>query len=367
MRFIHIADVHLGAQPDVGAAYSEVRPRELWDTFSAVIRVCEEEQTDLLLIAGDLFHRQPLLRELKEVDYLFSTLSKTKVVLIAGNHDYIRRDSHYPSFTWSSNVYPLFGRKPEWIHFPDLDAAVCGFSYYEREIREPLYDRIRAEDGARYQILLAHGGDETHIPVRRAALAGSGFDYIAMGHIHRPGEVIPHRAVYAGALEPIDKNDTGRHGFIRGELTKRGVHTEFVPFAKREYVHLVLKMDESQTAGSVSAQIRQAVMERGQEHFYKIILRGQRDPDILFDPGQMRVPDNVLELIDETEPAWDIERLWRENQENLIGKFISRFPRQLSGISEDGPRKTEDQAEEMALREGLRALLQNRIDEGQVW
>ena len=42
--------------------------------------MCEEEQTELLLIAGDLFHRQPLLRELKEVDYLFGSLTKTQVV-----------------------------------------------------------------------------------------------------------------------------------------------------------------------------------------------------------------------------------------------------------------------------------------------
>ena len=75
MRFIHIADVHLGAQPDAGAAYTEDRPGELWDTLEKVLKICERDQTDLLLIAGDLFHRQPLLRELKEVDYLFSELT----------------------------------------------------------------------------------------------------------------------------------------------------------------------------------------------------------------------------------------------------------------------------------------------------
>src|SRR5699024_12122873 len=69
MKFIHIADVHLGAQPDAGRAYSKERPRELWDALERVLDVCEEEQTDLLLIAGYLFHRQPLLRELKELDY----------------------------------------------------------------------------------------------------------------------------------------------------------------------------------------------------------------------------------------------------------------------------------------------------------
>ena len=46
---------------------------------------------DLLLVAGDLFHRQPLLRELKEVDGLFASLDRTQVVLVAGNHDYMRR------------------------------------------------------------------------------------------------------------------------------------------------------------------------------------------------------------------------------------------------------------------------------------
>ena len=44
MKFIHIADVHLGAQPDAGRAYSKERPRELWDALERVLDVCEEEQ-----------------------------------------------------------------------------------------------------------------------------------------------------------------------------------------------------------------------------------------------------------------------------------------------------------------------------------
>ena len=111
MKFIHIADTHLGAQPDAGTAYSAGRARELWDTFSQVVTLCEEEQTDVLLIAGDLFHRQPLLRDLKEVNYLFSTLSHTKVVLIAGNHDFMKKGSYYRTFQWNENVYPLLGER----------------------------------------------------------------------------------------------------------------------------------------------------------------------------------------------------------------------------------------------------------------
>ena len=37
VKWIHIADVHLGASPDAGEAYSKVRPQELWDTFAEVI------------------------------------------------------------------------------------------------------------------------------------------------------------------------------------------------------------------------------------------------------------------------------------------------------------------------------------------
>ena len=96
MKFIHIADLHLGAEPDAGRAYSQNRSQELWETLQSVLEVCEEEQTDLLLIAGDIFHGQPLRRELKELNYYFAELTHTKVVLIAGNHDYIRKDSYNP-------------------------------------------------------------------------------------------------------------------------------------------------------------------------------------------------------------------------------------------------------------------------------
>ena len=66
---------------------------------------------EMLLIAGDLFHRQPLRRELKELDYLFSKLTMTEVVIIAGNHDYLKRDSYYRTFQWPKNVHMILDRE----------------------------------------------------------------------------------------------------------------------------------------------------------------------------------------------------------------------------------------------------------------
>ena len=57
MRFIHISDVHLGMTPDKGKAWSGVRAKEIEDTFDKILTIAEERKVDLLLVAGDLFHR----------------------------------------------------------------------------------------------------------------------------------------------------------------------------------------------------------------------------------------------------------------------------------------------------------------------
>lgn len=349
MRFVHIADVHLGAQPDAGPLYSDRRGRELWDAFEHVIRVCEEEQADLLLIAGDLFHRQPLMRELKEADHLFSGLSHTRVVLIAGNHDHIRRDSYYRTFRWSENVCPLFGETPEYVDFPELHTAVYGFSYHSREIRESLYNGIAAGGVEPVEILLAHGGDESHVPIDFKELSASGFAYIALGHIHKPQAVEKNRIIYAGALEPIDKNDTGPHGYIRGEITEEGVRTQWIPCACREYIHRDLAVERNDTESSVREKIRRLISDNSNENIYKITLRGKRDADIRFDTKRMEDLGNILEVLDETSPAYDIRRLYEENRDNLLGQYIGHF----AGCEEGS-------VEYEALCEGVDALLESR-------
>lgn len=349
MKFIHIADVHLGVHPDAGTAYTEKRPKEIWDTFERIIGICQKEQTDLLLIAGDLFHRQPLLRELKEVNYLFSALTHTKVVLIAGNHDYIRRDSYYPTFPWSENVRPLFGSKIECVEFEELRTAVYGLSYHSREITEPLYNTATPEGRQRYELLLAHGGDEKHIPVDWERLDCLGYSYVAFGHIHKPQAVRRNRILYAGAPEPTDRNDTGPHGYVKGEITEKGVHVRWFPCASREYIHAEIPVDEDDTAGSVKKKIREYINEHGNENVYKITLQGVRNREVCFDMMRTDTDGNVLEILDETRPAYDFERLYRENAGNIIGRYIERF----EGCGRDSETY-------QALCEGVDALMKNR-------
>lgn len=300
----------------------------------------------MLLIAGDLFHRQPLMRELKEVNFLFSKLSKTKVVLIAGNHDYIKPDSYYLTFQWNANVYPLLNGHMGCVEFPDLKTAVYGFSYYQKEIEGRLYDQAKAQRRQQYEILLAHGGDEKHIPVKKEVLLNLGYDYIAMGHIHKPQILLDNKAAYAGALEPTDKNDLGAHGYIYGDITEKDTKITFVENAKREYVHLNIQVDETMTNGAVKDKIKEIIQRVGIEHMYKFVLQGFCDADICLDLENMQSYGNILEIIDETKPSYDLEKLLLQNEDNLLGKYIESLKDAREGS-----------VEYQALYEGVHALM----------
>lgn len=328
MKFIHIADVHLGAEPDKGYPWSKRRAEEIWRTFREVLHVAEQEQADLLFIAGDLFHRQPLLRELKEVNYLFGKLSRTQVVLIAGNHDYLQEGSTYQKFQWEENVIFLNGRECECVEFSDLQTIVYGFSYYDREIREPLYHQIQANQGragAQCHILLAHGGDEKHIPIDKRQLAAAGFDYVALGHIHKPQFLVEGRIAYAGALEPLEIGDTGVHGYIMGQYENGRLETEFVSFACREYVETDVYSECGSTDFSMQEQIEQLICTRGEQNIYRIHIQGYRDPEIRYQTEQYRRLGNVLDVVDETEPDYDFEQLWKLHAQDAVGRYIEKL------------------------------------------
>ena len=77
-----------------------------------------------LSICGDLFHRQPLKRELKELAYHFAKASGTQIFMIAGNHDPVTEGSPYKTFAWPENVTFLSGSQCRRIYVPSLNLCV---------------------------------------------------------------------------------------------------------------------------------------------------------------------------------------------------------------------------------------------------
>lgn len=348
MRFIHLADVHLGAAPDAGYPWCGRRENEIWETFQKVIEDVREKHIQLLLIAGDLFHRQPLRKELRDVNYLFSTIPKTKVVLIAGNHDYLKDNSYYKTFQWCDNVICLFGETCDAVYLKELNAYVYGLSYYSQEIMKPYYDKLRPLKKDACHILLAHGGDARHIPINRKQLEGAGFDYIALGHIHKPQIIRTNAIAYSGSLEPLDRTETGPHGYILGEYMEGKVQIAFCPCSKRQYISLEVQVDRDTTQLSLEDTIQEGINQQGMDNLYHIELVGRRDGDTTFYPKRIESLGNILEVRDLTEPDYDFDKLKEQYRGTLIGEFIDYFPEERTSL------------ETKALYYGVQALLQSR-------
>ena len=351
MKFIHIADIHLGAVPDSNQPWGALREKEIWSSFQNIINVCNEEKVDLLLIAGDLFHRQPLVRELKEVNYCFSKLETAKVMLMAGNHDYIAARSYYQEFTWDDKVHMFINDEMESVDYPELGVTVYGFSYHSRDISEALYDNVKPNQNNQVNILLAHGGDEKDIPMNRKKLVDSGFDYIALGHIHKP-EIISEKIAYSGSLEPLDKNETGERGYILGEISteeqgRTKTTIRFVPSSVREYKRVNLSVNQDSTNGSLQDQARELIRRMGEKHIYSFCIQGIRDEMLHFDKEAIKNLGNILEITDESVPDYDFNALFRENSDNMIGLFIQK-------IQENAK---QDAIAKKALYYGIEALL----------
>lgn len=356
MKFIHIADVHLGATPDFGFAWSENRAKEIWESFARVIEQVKKDKTELLLIAGDLFHGQPLMRECRELNFLLEQIPDTAVVLIAGNHDYIKKDSVYLRFPWAKNVVGLWGENCRSCYLENCNTYVYGLSYHGRENKSPVYNQIfpggninlRTEKPDASHILLAHGGDEQHIPIRFSSLAQTDFDYIALGHIHQPQILVKDKMAYAGSLEPLDKNHLGPRGYIRGEIVNGKTSIEFVDFAKRQYREVEIAVTPFSSNGSIQAEVREVIRQQGTQHIYCIELTGFRDSELEVQTEAFTNFGNVVEVTDSTEPEYDFDLIRQQYAGTAVAAYIDSFYSQKKELTE---------VEKNALYYGVQALL----------
>ncbi len=349
MKFLHMADVHLGCEPDGRTEWAQERKRELWETFRDSVEDAGRMKADLVLIAGDLFHHTPDVEQLREVNYLLGSYPGVCFALIAGNHDCCSPGSAWEDFDFAPNVAFLGSPRTECIRFPSLSCEVYGFSYDRSRITQPRYDSLRPAKNDLFHILLAHGGDRDHIPIDPRSLDGSGFDYIALGHIHKPTVVIDGKALYAGALSPIDAGDEGPHGYLMCETHGRAVEAHFVKKARREYVSCEVKADESDTVFSIRDRVQAAIDIRGRENIYRVTISGQRDPLVRFDTELVRSAGMILDVRDESVPAFNLDELVDRFRGRLIEYYIAGFDRE-----------SPDPVEKKALEYGLEALLYGR-------
>lgn len=346
MRFIHIADLHLGSSPEAEFLWGKNRAEEIWDSFAAVIDACNEKEIDLLLIAGDLFDRPPVWADLDRAAKLFARLTATEVVMIAGASDYITEDSPWKTYPWQSWVHMLSDKHCMNVQMGNINTSVHGCSYYALTEGKPYLEDARPDKESEYQILLGYTGDDNHMPADLSELSEKGFDYIALGYEHKASVMQNMHIAYAGSLEPLSVQETGKHGFILGEINEENTTIRFVPFACREYINIKVRLSSDITEDELEEKLTVAINQYGRDNIFTISLEGRYQPKEPYDRARLLALGNVADVKDGTMPDYNLVALLDEHKDDMIGMYLEEFLKEPAGTRE-----------QKALYCGLEALL----------
>lgn len=221
MIFLHTSDWHLGAMGG---------ERDLWDDqkyfIDAICGIVREKRVDAVLLAGDVYDRSvPAASAIGLYDYAMNRLCGelgVKVLTIAGNHDSAERLASCAGLLDKAGLY-LQGaaqREPRVVEFADSQVFFLPWITEEKikslypEERDGITDLTEAYRVAvnhmrekfipgKRHFLLSHAfitNAETSTSDRAAEIGFAtqvpasvfeGFDYVALGHIHKPQQVNP--------------------------------------------------------------------------------------------------------------------------------------------------------------------------------
>lgn len=359
IKFIHTGDLHLGLQFKKVSFDKEKamdRRRELWSTFQRIVDYNVNEKTDFLFIAGDLFETDYFtLGDIKKVRDILASAEDVNILISAGNHDYLGRNSLYRRVQWSDNVKIFNTNGIDKKVFPELNTNVYGYSWDRVEFRDnKLFIDFPKVDKSMNNILIIHGDisrESNYLPMSLDSLKELDMDYIALGHIHKPNNFEDNIA-YCGCPEPLDFGEVGPRGIIEGTIENGITKIQFVPFSKRCFYELDIDLDEELGYLDIVKKIQDAEVGTPSKDFYRIKLKGYVQKDIDLNSLHNDLEDMFyhLELINETTPDYDLETLEKSNRDNIIGLFVKTMKE----------KNLDDQITKQALYYGLEVLLKDR-------
>ena len=228
MRILHTSDWHLGMSVGTGTLAGDQR-----FFLEQLYSIIEEEQADILLLAGDVYDSSVSNAEAISVyneatTRICADMGK-KMVVIAGNHDGAERLAACsellkgaglyvsgrltreitPILAANTAIYPLpfFNREEVIALFPEKSTEITS----QEKAMKVVCDHIREEmDPSRFNIVVAHAlivsaelseSDRSARVGQASAVSKDvfeGFDYVALGHIHKP-QMIDEHICYSGS------------------------------------------------------------------------------------------------------------------------------------------------------------------------
>jgi len=311
IKFIHLSDIHIGLQthgkinPATG---KNTRLEDIVKSLDFVFDYALKESVDLVLIAGDIFHRENP-HPTEEIEFARRVVnlveeSRTKVVMVLGNHD-------YPSAGGKASAVEIFPaldiegvtivRKPG-LHTLDTENGQVQIACLPWAGRSGLVSKdeykslstqeIQIEIEKRLIAIIRDLASKTdnsnpaiflgHLSVRNAKLSGTerdtitisdpivpvselnngAFNYVALGHIHRfqnlnKDDFPP--IVYSGSIERIDfTEEKEKKGFVIGEIVESEegwkCEYEFIETPARKF--LTIEIDGSDLDSDLNLEKR---------------------------------------------------------------------------------------------------------------
>jgi DNA repair exonuclease SbcCD nuclease subunit len=223
-RFLHAADLHLdsplrGLDADATAPARRIRQASR-DALDRLVGLALAERVDFVVVAGDLYDGDwQDFRTGQALVSAFARLTREgiRIVAIRGNHDadsVLTRNLRLPE-----GATLLSHRKAETLRFDDLRVAFHGQSFAQRAVVENIARDYPAPLPGLFNIGLLHTAaagytaHETYAPCSVEQLAGHGYDYWALGHVHE--RAVLHREpwiVFPGNLQGRHINEPGAKG-----------------------------------------------------------------------------------------------------------------------------------------------------------
>lgn len=239
MRFLHLADVHLDT-PFAGRAPTvRRRLREaVREAFRRAVDLALDEGLDAVVVAGDLFDSDTLSFETERflVEQMRRLVARgVTMVYATGNHDPGRDPGRRGALAWPEGVHVADGAAPIRVAVHDREGRLTGWitAVGHATARETadLSKSLPRPAGMLPEVAVLHAqvassrGAEEHdryAPTTIEALRSRGFDYWALGHVHRRQELHADPAIhYPGNIQGRTPAESGPRGGLVVEIDGR--------------------------------------------------------------------------------------------------------------------------------------------------
>ena len=360
MKFVHIADMHFDS-PFVNLSDKEslgdLRRLEQRKVFKKIIEYIKENKIEFLFISGDLYEHKYIKKSTIEyINNLFKEIPETMIFISPGNHDPYLKNSYYNKFIWNDNV-KIFTSKIEKIKLNDIN--IYGYGFDDFYCKNSGIENINLDELNKLNILVIHGTldggnveNSEYNPLSRKMLKEKGFDYVALGHIHKLDYNSEENqiAVYPGSTVSLGFDELGQHGMIVGEIEKNNLKLEFVPLDETEFKLYELDVTDIEFKENLIEKINDLKFEKN--NLIELILIGKRNFEIdAYELYKLILNDKIIKIKNKTKINYDLKKL--ENETTLKGLFAKEM---LEKLNEENITEEEKQKIEMAIEIGMNAL-----------